>query len=98
LPEVAFRASRCFRSEVSRVAFAFSARTASVFVGICFGCGARFTFPTDDIIGITADRIGCILIGPLVGLILGMVDNSFLPNLFNRQTKPAGVNRRAGFG
>jgi hypothetical protein len=29
--------------------------------------------------------------GPLVGLILGMVDNSFLPNLFNRQTKqPAG--------
>jgi hypothetical protein len=96
LPEVAFRASRCFRKELSRVILAFSTRIASVFVDFCVGCGARFTFPTDDIIGITADRIGCILIGPLVGLVLGMMDNAFPPILFNRQAKtrrrePAGL-------
>jgi hypothetical protein len=83
---------------LSRVALAFSTLIASVFVGFCFGCGALFTFPTDDIIGITAHRIGCVLIGPVVGFFLGMKDNSFLPDLFKRRAKPkekpAGVNRR----
>jgi hypothetical protein len=83
---------------LSRVAPAFSTLIASVFVGFCFGCGTLFTFPTDDIIGITAHRIGCVLIGPVVGFFLGMTDNSFLLDLFKRRAKakekPAGVNRR----
>jgi len=97
-PVYPFRASRCFRKELSRVILAFSTLIASVFVGSCFDCGALFTFPTDDIIGITAHRIGCVLIGPVIGSFLGMTDNSFLPDLFKRRAKakekPAGVNRR----
>jgi hypothetical protein len=77
-----FRASRCFRKELSRVALAFPTLTASVFVGFCFGCGALFTFPTDKIIGITAGRIGCVLIGPIIGLVLGMIYNARLLSLF----------------
>ena len=72
LPDYLFRASRCFRKELSRVILAFSTLIASVFVGFCFGCVTLFTFPTDDIIGITEARIGCSLIGPVVGLFLGM--------------------------
>jgi hypothetical protein len=83
---------------LSRVILAFSTLIASVFAGSCFDCGALFTFPTDDIIGITESRIGCSLIGPVVGLFLGMTNNSFLPDLFKRRAKPkekpAGVNRR----
>jgi hypothetical protein len=70
-----------------RVNFAFSTPITSVFVGSCFGCGALFTFPTDDIIGITAHRIGCVLIGPVVGLFLDMIDNTLLISLFKRRPK-----------
>jgi hypothetical protein len=72
---------------LSRVILAFSTLIASVFVGFCFGCGTLFTFPTDDIIGITAHRIGCVLIGPVIGFFLGMTDNSFLPDLFKSKTR-----------
>ena len=88
-------ASRCFRKELSRVILAFSTLVASVFVGFCFGWGTLVTFPTDDIIGITEARIGCVLIGPLVGFFFGMTDNSFLPDLFKRRVTPRRPTRRA---
>jgi hypothetical protein len=59
---------------------------ASIRVGVRFGCGV---FPAVGIIGSTGVGIvetrstGCVLIGPAVGLILAMVDNSLRPNLFN---------------
>ena len=68
---------------------AFAVRTASVLVGICSGCGAFVTLPTVGIIGVVRIRTratGCVLIGPVAGLILGMLDNSFLPGSF--KTKP----------
>ena len=68
---------------------AFAVRTNSVLVGICSGCGAFVTLPTVGIIGVVriqARATGCVLIGPVVGLILGMLDNSFLPSSF--KTKP----------
>jgi hypothetical protein len=60
------------------VILAFAVRTASVLVGICSGCGAFVTLPTVGIIGVVriqARATGCVLIGPVVGLILGMLDN-----------------------
>jgi len=71
------------------VILAFAVRTASVLVGICSGCGAFVTLPTVGIIGVVkiqARDMGCVLIGPVVGLILGILDNSFLPSSF--KTKP----------
>jgi hypothetical protein len=71
------------------VILAFAVRTASVLIGICSGCGAFVTHPTVGIIGVVriqARATGCVLIGPVVGLILGMLDNSFLPSSF--KTKP----------
>jgi len=67
------------------VLLAFAVRAASVLVGNCSGCGVFVTFPTVGIIGVVrlqARATGCVLIGPVVGLILGMLDNSFLPNCF----------------
>ena len=55
---------------------AFAVRTASVLVGICFCCGAFVTLPTVGIIGVVriqARDMGCVLIGPVVGSILGML-------------------------
>jgi hypothetical protein len=81
------RASRCFRKELRCVIIAFATRTRSAIAGFCFGCAVLSTFPTVGIIGRTgvgiveARSIGCVLIGPAVGLIL---DNSLRPNLFKR--------------
>jgi hypothetical protein len=72
---------------LSRVILAFSTRIASVLVDFCVGWGAFVAFPTDDIIGITAHRTGCVLIGPVVGLFLGMIDNARRLGLFERQPK-----------
>jgi len=61
------------------VILALAVRTASVLVGICSGCSAFVTLPTVGIIGVVriqARATGCVLIGPVVGLILGMLDNS----------------------
>jgi hypothetical protein len=71
------------------VILAFAVRTASVLVGICSCWGAFVTLPTVGSIGVVriqARAMGCVLIGPVVGLILGMLDNSFLPSSF--KTKP----------
>jgi hypothetical protein len=69
-----------------RVIFAFATRTASVLVGGCFGFDAFATFPIVRIIicvGMIEMRwIGCVRIGPIVGLFLGMEDNSFPPISF----------------
>jgi hypothetical protein len=76
-----------------RVIFAFAARTPSVLVGFCFGCGTFFTFPAVGIIGrtgvaiIEARSIGCVVIGPAVDLSLGIVDNS----LWSSSFKTAGL-------
>jgi hypothetical protein len=61
-----------------RVILAFATRIASVLVGFCFGFGAFFTPPTVGIIGSISLGIidprarGCVLIGPVVSLFLGM--------------------------
>jgi hypothetical protein len=79
-----FRACRCLRKELRRVIFAFATLIASDLVDFCAGCDAFVTSPTDDIIGMTAQRTGCVLIGPVVGLFVGMRDNALLPSLFER--------------
>jgi hypothetical protein len=84
----AFKASRCFRKESNRVILAFSTRIASVFVGFCFGCCAFVTLPAIGVVMIEARAIGCVLIGPIIGLFRGIADNSFLPDSFKRQIRP----------
>jgi hypothetical protein len=75
-----FWASRCFRSEFLRVILALAARTASILVGCCFGCGVFAAFPAVGIIGSPCVGIeprsrGCIVIGPVdVDLLLGILD------------------------
>jgi hypothetical protein len=65
-----FWASRCFRSESLRVLLALAARTASVLVGCCFGCGVFAAFPAVGMIGSPCVGVikprprGCIVIGP----------------------------------
>src|SRR6266481_6340390 len=77
-----FWASRCFRREFLRVIPALAARTASILVGCCFGCGVFAAFPTVGIIGspcvgIEPRSTGCIVIGPGdVGLLLGILNTA----------------------
>ena len=84
-----FAKSRCFRKEFRRVIFALATRTPSALVGLLIGCAVLSAFPAVGIIGRTsvgiveARSIGCVLIGPAVGFILGMINNSLRPNLFN---------------
>jgi hypothetical protein len=51
---------------------AFAARTASVLVGCCFGCGVFVTFPTVGIIGSVC--MGNIDVRPLGWFLIGPVD------------------------
>jgi hypothetical protein len=73
-----------------RVIFAFATRTPSALVGFCLGAIDVLAFPAVGIIGntgvgiIDARSIGCVLIGPAVGLFLGIADNFFLPNSFKK--------------
>jgi hypothetical protein len=78
-----------------RVILAFAARTASVRVGRCFGCGIFAAFPAVGIMGSTcvglieARSMGCVLIGPVVDLFLSIVDNACLPDSFKgKQINP----------
>jgi hypothetical protein len=80
------------------VIFAFATRTASVLaVDLCFGfcCEAFFDFPPTGIKGSTgvvtfeARSTGCVLIGPVTALGLGIIDNSTGPDLFKTNEKPA---------
>ena len=66
-----------------------AARTASVLVaGFGMAGGAFFIVPTVCIIGntcvgiIDARSIGCVFIGPVVGLIFAMLDNALQPGWF----------------
>jgi hypothetical protein len=76
-----------------RVIFALAMRTPSILFGSVFGCEVFFIFPADGIIGrvgvgiAEARSIGCVLIGPVVGLALGMIANALPPHSFN-QTRP----------
>jgi hypothetical protein len=79
-----------------RLIFAFATRISSALVGFCLGAIDFLELPAIGIIGnagvgiIDARSIGCVLIGPAVGLLLGIVDNPFLPKLFKRpRTWPA---------
>jgi hypothetical protein len=78
---------------------AFAVRTASD--NFCFDCGAFVTFPIVRVIicigMIEARSIGCVLIGPVIGLFLGMVDNSFLPSLFKGRTRRFAHVKQARF-
>jgi hypothetical protein len=72
-----------------RVILAFATRTASVLVvGFRFGRGTFFNFALVGIKGNTgvgtfeARSTGCVVIGPVIWLSLGMLDNSIWPNLF----------------
>jgi hypothetical protein len=77
---LSFWASRCFRRDFLRDILALAARTASVLVGCCFGCGAFAGSPAVGIIGspcvcILEPRSGCIVIGPVdIGLLLGILN------------------------
>jgi hypothetical protein len=69
-------------------------RIASVLVGACFDCGAFVTLPIVGITGVVRIRgsaMGWVLIGPVVGLILGMLDNSFLPGSFKTNLGLGGI-------
>jgi hypothetical protein len=77
------KACRCFRNELRRVILALATRTASVLVtGFAFGGGAFFSFLPVGIMGCTgvgtfeARSTGCVLIGPVTGVSLGILDNS----------------------
>ena len=78
----AFIASRCFRKDSRRVISALAARTASALVDRCFGSGVLFT-PTAGSVGrtwvgnIERRSIGCVFIGPVAGLFLGILENAF---------------------
>jgi hypothetical protein len=77
-----FWASRCFRRDFLSVILALAARTASVLVGSCFGCGAFAASPVVGIIGspcvcILEPRSGCIVIGPVdIGLPLAILNTA----------------------
>jgi hypothetical protein len=77
-----FWASRCFRRELLRIILASAARTASILVGCCFGCGVFVALPAVGIIGSPCVGIeprsrGCIVIGPVdVGLLLSILNTS----------------------
>jgi hypothetical protein len=76
---------------LSRVIFAFAIRTPSALVGFCLSPIDVLAFPAVGLMGntgvgiIDARSIGCVLIGPVVDLFLGIVGNSFFqPNSFRR--------------
>src|ERR1700680_4808006 len=78
-----FWASRCLRSEFLRVVLALAARTASVLVGCCFGCGVCAALPAVGIIGspcvgmIELRSRGCMAIGPVdFGLFLRILNTA----------------------
>jgi hypothetical protein len=78
-----FRIRRCFRSEFRRVIPAFAAR-ASFPVAGCRSAFDAFVLPAIGIIGDAADEgvAGCMFMGPVVGFLVGMRDNSVVPKLF----------------
>jgi hypothetical protein len=62
---------------------AFATRTASVLVDdFCFGDGAFVNFPPIDVGAFEVCPTGCVLIGPVTGLTLDMLDNWMRPNSF----------------
>jgi hypothetical protein len=88
-----FRACRCFRKDSRRVISALAARTASAIVGFCFCSGVLFT-PTYGSVGrtwvdnIEGRSIGCVIIGPIAGLFLGILENAFLAISLKHATRP----------
>jgi len=62
---------------------AFATRTASVLADdFCFGDGAFVDFPPIDVGAFAVCPTGCVLIGPVTGLTLDMLDNWMRPNSF----------------
>jgi hypothetical protein len=56
---------------------AFATRTASFLdSGFCFGCGAFVSFLPISVGAFAARSTGCVFIGPMTGLFLGMRDNA----------------------
>jgi hypothetical protein len=88
-----------------RVIFALATRIPSARVDFGLRSIDVLAFPAVGIIGntgvdmIDGRSIGCVLIGPVVGLFVGMVDNSFLPNSFKwpRALSPASSFSEARF-
>jgi hypothetical protein len=83
-----------------RVIFALATRTPSALVGFFLGFINAVASPVAGILGntgvctIEARPIGCVLMGPAVGLFLGIMDNSILTNLFKgRGPEPAPIIR-----
>jgi hypothetical protein len=73
---------------------AFATRTASVLVdGFCFGGGAFVNFPPIGVGAFEARPTGCVLIGPVTGLPLGMLDNWIRPNSFKGSSNRARFRR-----
>jgi len=76
-----FWASRCFRREFRRVILALAARTASVLVGSCFGCGLSAALPTVGMMG--SPRVGIIEPRSRGCMVIGPVDVDFLLGILN---------------
>ena len=68
---------------------AFAMRTASVLV--CFGFAPRRELPIAGFIGVGIVEVlstGWVFIGPVVDLLLGIVDNSAKPSWFEKKLLP----------
>ena len=87
----AFRASRCFRKDSRRVISALAARTASALVGLCFGSGVLFTLTVGRtwVGNIEGRLIGCVVIGPVAGLSLGIAGCSLVRYFVMGEVAPA---------
>lgn len=70
---------------------AFAMRTASVLVCFCFSFAAFCEPPIAGCIGVGIVEVlstGWVFIGPVVDLLLGIVDNSAKPSWFEKKLLP----------
>jgi hypothetical protein len=70
---------------------AFATRTASVLADdFCFGGDAFANFLPMGVGTFEARSTGCVLMGPVTGLLLGMTDNAVWPSLFKAEKQTNG--------
>jgi len=73
--------------EFRRDSLAFAMRTASVLADFCFGFAPLWELPIAGFIGVGIVEVlptGWVFIGPVIDLLLGIVDNSAKPSWFER--------------
>jgi hypothetical protein len=83
--------------EFRRDSFAFAMRTASVLADFCFGFAPLWELPIAGFIGVGIVEVlptGWVFIGPVIDLLLGIVDNSAGPGWSKRKTTAVNRQRR----